>query len=72
MTDNVIPLGCLTRLDIPVERVFEAVRHHVSGGVVVIGWDNDGELYFASSIADGGEVLWLIEKAKISLLEVDV
>jgi hypothetical protein len=72
MTDNVIPLGNITRLDIPVDRVLDAAKGELHGpsGVVVIGWDDDGELYFASSVADGGEVLWLLEKAKIALLEI--
>ena len=30
--------------------------------------DMDGEEYFASSIADGGTVLWLIERMKLQLL----
>lgn len=72
MTDNVIPLGNITKLDLPVERVLDAAKTRVEeGGVVVLGWDKDGELYFASSIADGGEVLWLMEKAKQALLNVE-
>lgn len=69
MSDNVIPLGGITRLDLPVSRVLDAAKDHVDGGgVIVIGWDGDGELYFSSSIADGGECLWLMEKAKLALL----
>jgi len=68
MTDNVIPLGNITRLDIPVDRVLDAAKEDISDRVVVLGWDKDGELYFASSFADGGEVLWLMEKAKLALL----
>lgn len=70
MTDNVIPLGNITRLDLPPERVLENAKARIGAGVVVIGWKEDGGLYFSSSIADGGEVLWLIEKAKKELLEV--
>jgi len=70
MTDNVISLGNITRLDLPVDRVLDAAKKDVSERVVVLGWDNDGELYFASSFADGGEVLWLMEKAKLALLNV--
>ncbi len=70
MSDNVIPLGNITKLDIPANRVLEGAIGTLDGGVVVMGWDKDGELYFASSIADGGEVLWLLEKAKSELLAV--
>lgn len=65
-----IPLGNITRLDLPTDRVLDAVRGHCSGGVVVIGFDDDDDLYFASSIADGGTVIWLLEVAKKQLLEI--
>ncbi|KKL84521.1 hypothetical protein LCGC14_1963870 [marine sediment metagenome] len=72
MTDNIITLGNITRLDLPTDRILEEAKLRVKdGGVVVLGWDADEELYFASSIADGGEVLWLLEKAKKKLLEMD-
>ena len=72
MTDNVIPLGNVTRLSIPTDRVLDGAKGHCSEGVVVIGWDDDGTLYFASSIADGGDVLWLLEMCKKNLLEVTI
>ena len=70
MTARVIPLGCITRLDIPAERVLEQAKDHMEH-VVVMGWDKDGELYFASTFADGGEVMWLLEKCKAALLRAD-
>ena len=68
MTNNVIPLGNITRLDLPTDRVLDAAKGDCSDGVVIIGFDNQGELYFASSIADGGPVIWLLEQAKFALL----
>ena len=68
MTDNVIPLGCITRLDLPTDQVLEEAKGPCSDGVVVLGFDTDGDLYFASSIADGGSVIWLLEQAKLALL----
>jgi len=70
MSDNVIPLGNITRLNLPTDRVLDAAKGSCSGGVVVLGWDDDGSFYFASSIADGGDVVWLMEMAKKKLLEV--
>ena len=67
MTDNVIPLGCITKLDHPVDRVLEAAKKQLTG-VVILGWTHDGEAYFASTYADGGNVIWLLEKAKKDLL----
>lgn len=37
---------------------------------VIVGFDKEGQFYFDSSKADGGAVLWLLEKAKKALLEV--
>ena len=69
---KVIPLGMVTRLDLPVERVLDGAKESCPDGVVILGYDADGEPYFASSIADGGEVLWLLEKLKLKLLNVEV
>lgn len=69
--DNVIPLGNVTRLDLPVDRVLDEAKKVCSDGVVILGYDGDGQRYFASSIADGGTVLWLLEQAKKLLLEVE-
>jgi hypothetical protein len=70
MTDNIIPLNNITKLDIPFERVLEQAKTNLEHGVI-IGWDNDGNLYVASSIADGGEVNWLLDKAKQALLNIE-
>ena len=66
--DNVITLNMVTRIDIPPDRVLKEAIGKMEG-VVVIGYDKEGDQYFASSYADGGKVLWLLEQCKISLLE---
>ena len=71
MSDNVIPLGNITRLNMPADRILNEATGKMND-VVLIGWDKDGELYFGSSIADGGTVLWLLEKTKKALLEISV
>jgi hypothetical protein len=68
---NVIPLGNITRLDLPADRILEQAIGKMDG-VVIMGYDKDGAEYFASSYADGGYVLWLAEKMKKRLLEVSV
>lgn len=73
MTAKIIPLGCVTRLDLPAERIIDALRDLNLEGVVVMGYrkeEDGGELYFASSYADGGTVLWLMEQLKRRLLAV--
>jgi hypothetical protein len=36
--------------------------------VVIMGNDKEGNHWFSSSIADGGDILWLLEHLKIQLL----
>lgn len=69
---DVIDLPVITTLDIPAERILSSAIEKGIETAVVVGWDKEGELYFASSVADGGEVLWLLEKAKQALLKSDV
>ena len=66
--DNVIPLNNITNLDLPPDRVLDAAKGKLEN-FVIMGWDNDGELYFASTFSDGGNVLWIMEKAKQALLD---
>lgn len=66
---EVVVLPVVTRLDVPAERILEGAVAAGLEKAVVIGWAAGGEFYFASSLADGGEVLWLLEMAKKRLLE---
>lgn len=65
---KVVVLPCVTSLDIPVEKILDAALEKELRDVVVLGYDADGDEYFASSIADGGTVLWLMERLKLQLL----
>lgn len=66
---KVIPLNNVTKLDLPVDRVLESAKNELEG-VVLMGYDKEGELYFASTYADGGDVLWLVENLKKNLLGI--
>ncbi len=66
---NVIPLNNITYLDLPPDRVLEGAKGKLEG-LLIVGYTTEGEEYFASTYADGGEVLWLMERAKRALLEV--
>jgi hypothetical protein len=68
MTSKIIPFTGITKLDLPPERVLEKAGGKELEGVVIMGFTKDGEEYFASSYADGGTVLWLIERCKAILL----
>ena len=67
---KVLPFHGLTKLDIPVDRILEGAKGKLDS-VVILGYDKDEDEYFASSIADGGEVLWLLERCKIALMGME-
>lgn len=58
-----------TNLDVPVERVLDNDTIRNCERVVVIGWDKDSRLYFASSTADIADVMLLLELAKQASLD---
>ena len=65
---NVITLPVITTLNLDPDRTLENLKGKLKG-FVLAGYDQDGELFFSSTYADRGEILWLIEKFKQSLLE---
>ncbi|MBX3703980.1 MAG: hypothetical protein KF822_09420 [Steroidobacteraceae bacterium] len=71
MTAKVIEWNGITRHDVPAERILQGALDHGMEGVVLMGYDNDGELYLASSYADGGTVLWLMEQLRHRLMGFD-
>ncbi len=70
MTADVVNFPGITKLDLPVERILEGATKAELTGVVVLGYTQDGRLYAASSWADGGEVLWLMELTKRKLMTI--
>ena len=68
MDDNVILFSGITNLDLPPDRVLEQAIGKLDS-VVILGYTKDGDEYFCSSIADGGEVLWIMERLKLCLLQ---
>ena len=68
---KLISLNVITTMDLSPEQVLETAKGKLEG-VVLVGFDKDGKEYFASSYADGGMVLWLLERCKKKLLEVVV
>lgn len=68
MSAKIIPFTGVTRLDMSADLILEAAKGKLDG-VLVIGFDNDGNLYAVSSYADGGTALWLLEQTKKKLME---
>jgi hypothetical protein len=64
----VINFTGITKLDLPPDRLLEAAVGKLDG-CLILGFDSDGDFYAASSYADGGTVLWLMEQCKKRLLE---
>lgn len=71
-TAQVIRWQGVTKHDLPVDRILEAAAAAELRCVVVMGYAPDGSEYFASSIADGADVLWLAERLKLKLLTATV
>jgi len=67
MSSNVIDLPVVTRLNLDPDRVLNKAIGELKD-VIIVGYDKDGNEYFASSIADGGEVNWLLDRMKLMLL----
>ena len=68
MTAQIIELETVTTLDLPPERILRKADEADLAQVIVIGYDKDGNEYFASSIANGPEVVWALERTKLRLL----
>ena len=65
---KIIPFTGVTQLDLDPDVILENLKGKVQG-FVLMGWGADGEEFFSSTYADGGTVLWLIERCKKRLLE---
>jgi len=69
LTAKILDFTGITSRDIDPERVLIKAQGQLQA-VVVIGYDQDGDLYVATSYADGGDMLWALEQAKEKLLEM--
>lgn len=70
-TTNVVDLSVVTTLDIPVERILRKAMEADLESIIILGMRKNGEEYFCSSVADGGTVLWKLERCKRQLLATD-
>jgi hypothetical protein len=66
---NVVYPKLITKMDLPPDRIIEAAIGKMSE-VVICGYNNEGKFYIASSVADGGSILWHLEHAKRTLLAI--
>ncbi len=61
----------ITTRDTSPDRALEGAAEYGLERVVIVGFDSDGEFYFASSQADSGEVLYFLERAKWELMKME-
>ncbi len=59
---NVVELGTATRLDIPAEKVLKSALDRDLKSIVIVGIDKDGNEYFASTMADGGDCIYWLQR----------
>jgi hypothetical protein len=67
-TNNVVRFTGLTKLDLEPDAILTAALGSLTE-VVIIGTTKDGNQYFATSSADGKNILWLLETARFMLMD---
>lgn len=66
---NVVHGPFVSRIDTAPDRVLQGAIGQLQS-VIVIGYNIDGEEYYASSIADGPNALWLIRRTEHKLIGI--
>jgi len=69
MTAKILGFTGDTTLDIDPDQVLRAAVGRYPNGVFVLGWTADGDLAFASSIAEAKDLNWMLDLAKRDILE---
>ena len=64
---TITTLPVITRLNLDADRTLENLDGKLEG-FVLAGYDKDGNEFFSSTYADGGDALWLLERCKMALL----
>lgn len=59
-----------TRLDLDPDKVLTGAVGMLKE-VVIVGYESDGSLYFASTGTHGPDVLWLLKQAEQRLLAIE-
>lgn len=72
MMGDLVFLDVDTTLDVPADRVLDKAKENLDLDdiVVVLGYDREGGVYFASSTAAAPRINWLLDRAKHRLQKV--
>lgn len=68
---DVVRLPCVTFLPLPPDLVLEAAKGKCTY-VLVLGWDQDGNLFCSSSDSDMREACWAMDKFRHKLLSGEI
>lgn len=66
---NVTRFPGITRLDLSPDVLLKEAMGELDS-CIILGYKKDGSEFFASSVADGGDVVWHLERAKHKLMKV--
>lgn len=66
---NVVLFSGITKGEIDPDMVIEKAKGQLTE-VVILGFDKDGQEYFAASNSDGSNTLWHLERAKHKLMNI--
>ena len=69
MNDNIVKMPEIKRFDTSADSMLEAAIGELNE-VVIVGTHKDGTEYFASSVADGPNANWMLDRAKKALVEI--
>lgn len=61
----------ITKLDLPAERLLQGAIDMGMEGVVIVGYDKDGNEYFASSWADSAQAAWHLQRGIYKLNQIN-
>ena len=67
---DVVSLGVQTTLEIPPEKVLRGAIEAKLTEVVIVGVDENGKRYFATSTGYGPDTLWHLQRAIHRLMQV--
>ena len=63
---EVVSFRGTTKLDLDPDRILENTKGQLKH-FVIVGYDMEDNFFFSSTMADGGDVLWIMEQARLSL-----
>lgn len=64
---KIVQLPVITKLNLDADRTLKNLSGKLEG-FILAGYDKDGNEFFSSTYADGGDALWLLARCTTALL----